>query len=185
MQMNAGMDTGDILTNVQVPITPEETGDSLFDKLCIAGAKLCVDTIPLIEQGKLTPRVQNEAEATYAGRLSKAIGRIDWQEDARVIERKVRGLNSWPSAYTTYHGKQMKIWSAAVADTDEGDRMAQTDGKEAYLPGTITDVAKDCFTVRTGNGDLIVREVQLEGKKRMSVRDFLLGYAVTVGEMIG
>lgn len=189
MQMNAGMDTGDILTNVQVPITPEETGDSLFDKLCIAGAKLCVDTIPLIEQGKLTPRVQNEAEATYAGRLSKTIGRIDWQEDARVIERKVRGLNSWPSAYTTYHGKQMKIWSAAVADTahdtDEGGRMAQTYGKESYLPGTITDVTKDCFTVRTGNGDLIVREVQLEGKKRMSVRDFLLGYAVTVGEMIG
>lgn len=178
MQMNAGMDTGDILTTVQVPITPEETGDSLFDKLCEAGAKLCVETIPLIEEGTLTPCPQDEEQATYAGKISKTLGKIDWNESAEVIERKVRGLNSWPSAYTTYNGKQLKIWRAVVetaSSTPDGNMQ----------PGAIINVTKENFTVQTGSGLLTVSEVQLEGKKRMSVKDFLLGYRLSCGEMLG
>ncbi len=183
MQMNAGMDTGDILTTVQVPITPEETGDSLFDKLCVAGAKLCVETIPLIEQGKVTPCPQDEEKATYAGKISKALGKIDWSESAEVIERKVRGLNSWPSAYTSYNGKQLKLWKAVVEQTSMAT-IAESAG-EAPQPGMVTDVTKESFTVQTGDGALTVSEVQLEGKKRMLVKDFLLGYRMTVGEMLG
>lgn len=174
MQMNAGMDTGDILTSVKVEITPEDTGDSLFDKLCIAGAKLCVQTIPMIEQGSLVPQPQNEAEATYAGKISKAVGRIDWAESAEVISRKVRGLNSWPSAYTQFQGKQLKIWKASVSGEAKNGAA-----------GTVHTVTKDTFQVNTGDGVLAVSEVQLEGKKRMPVRDFLLGYRVTVGETVG
>lgn len=174
MQMNAGMDTGDILTSVKVEITPEDTGDSLFDKLCVAGAELCVRTIPLIEQGSLTPQIQNEAEATYAGKISKAIGKIDWSESAEVIERKVRGLNSWPSAYTAYHGKQLKIWKASVSSENQNG-----------APGTVHAVTRENFSVNTGSGVLTVWEVQLEGKKRMQVRDFLLGYSMSAGETIG
>lgn len=176
MQMNAGMDTGDILTTVQVPITEQETGDSLFDKLCEAGAKLCVDTIPLIERGEITPCPQNEEQATYAGKISKALGKIDWNEPAAVIERKVRGLNSWPSAYTAYNGKQLKIWKAVVeTDACEGENK----------PGAIVCVSKESITVQTGSGLLTISEVQLEGKKRMSVKDFLLGYRMSCGEMLG
>lgn len=176
MQMNAGMDTGDILTTVQVPITAEETGDSLFDKLCVAGAKLCVETIPLLEQGAVTPRPQDEEKATYAGKISKVLGKIDWSESAEVIERKVRGLNSWPSAYTTYNGKQLKIWKAVVESISFAEKMQ---------PGAVINVTKENFAVQTGSGVLTVSEVQLEGKKRMSVKDFLLGYRMNCGEMFG
>lgn len=174
MQMNAGLDTGDILTTVKVEIEQTETGDSLFDKLCEAGARLCVETLPLIEQGRITPIRQNEAEATYAKRLSKSLGKVDWTESAQVIERKIRGLNSWPSAYTTYRGKQMKLWKAMTDQTVFDDAV----------PGTIAAVTKEAFGVQTGEGILMITEVQLEGKKRMPVKEFLLGYQMHVGEIL-
>ncbi len=176
MQMNEGIDTGDILTSAKVFIEPEETGDSLFEKMCKAGAELCVQTLPLIEQGSLTPIRQDETQATYAKKLNKSFGKIDWNEPAIVIERKIRGLNSWPSAYTTYHGKQLKLWKAAIKEN--ASEIAD------LKPGTIAEVDRDFFTVETGEGSLMIFELQLEGKKRMPVREFLLGYHMTVGETL-
>ena len=167
-QMEKGLDTGDMLSRVVVPIDRKETGESLHDKLMEAGAKLLVETLPLIEEGKITPEKQDESQADfYAVKLDKAMGHIDWKKPAEVIERFVRGLNSWPSAYTYYKGKTLKIWEADVVENHS----------EA-APGSVIQTGRDYFDVACGEGALRILSVQLEGKKKMTVKDFLLGYDV-------
>lgn len=174
MQMNEGLDTGDMLTRVVVPLVEKETGESLFDKLAEAGAKLIVETLPQIEVGALQPEPQKDDLSTYAKMIKKSMGEMDWQQEAVVLERKVRGLNSWPSAYTYFRGKTLKIWEAEVV-SEAADAS----------PGTITGVTKDSIRVQTGAGSLVLKQVQLEGKKRMAVKDFLLGYPVKAGDVFG
>lgn len=175
MQMAAGMDTGDILIQREIPIDEEETGGGLFDKLSILGGELIVDALPLIEKGELIPVPQDEEKATKCGKLSKNMGKIDFCKDAKTIGNLVRGLNPWPSAFTSLDGKSFKIWKAkALSESSKG--------KE---PGSIVSVSKDSFTVATGDGLLEITEVQLEGKKRMAVRDFLLGYKLEAGTKLG
>ncbi|MCM1086873.1 MAG: methionyl-tRNA formyltransferase [Muribaculaceae bacterium] len=176
MQMDKGIDTGDILMQSVVPIDEKETGDSLHDKLADVGAELIVEALVRIEAGEVTPRKQKEEDSCYARMLQKSMGKIDWKQETVQIERMVRGLNSWPSAYTSYLGKTLKIWESSIS----GDKAASNDA-----PGTITAVEKDAFYVRTGDGTLKITQVQLEGKKRMSVKDFLLGYPVKIGDMLG
>ena len=177
MQMDKGIDTGDILLQSAFPIDPKETGDSLHDKLAEEGARLIVETLEKIEAGEITPRKQKEEEASYAGMLQKSMGRIDWNKDAAQIERMVRGLNSWPSAYTTYRGKTLKIWDSDISENETAS--------EEVVPGMVTAVKKDAIYVRTGEKELRITELQLEGKKRMAVKDFLLGYQIKAGEMLG
>lgn len=175
MQMAKGIDTGDMFCKTVVPIDKKETGESLHDKLMEAGAKLIVDALAGIEKGELVPEKQNDALSSHAPMLTKSMGLIDWKKDAVVIERLVRGLNSWPSAYTFYQSKTLKIWEADVIE-------------EASLgnkPGCIVEVKKDYFDVCTGKGLLRIRSLQLEGKKRMAVKDFLLGYEMKPGMMLG
>lgn len=189
MQMNAGLDTGDMLSRVVVPIADTDTGDTLHDKLSAAGAKLLVETLPLIESGRVNREKQDDTQATYAKMLNKAMGRIVWEKSAEEIGRLVRGLNSWPSAFTTFRGKTLKIWEACVRTGQQA--KGQEDREEAgnislrAEPGCVTEVTKDSFTVQTGNGELVVRTVQMEGKKRMAVKDFLLGYPIKPGEQLG
>ena len=173
-QMAKGIDTGDMLMKTVVPIAPKETGASLHDKLMEAGAELILKVLPLIQEGKLIPEKQREEEASHTARLTKSMGKMDWSRDAASLERLVRGLNSWPSAYTTYKGKTLKLW-----ETDVEQVTADA------LPGTVVQVEKDFFDVAAGEGTLRVREVQLEGKRRMTVRDFLLGYDIAVGMRLG
>lgn len=170
MQMNAGCDTGDILYTKEYILDAKETGASLFDKLMVLGAKAIVEALPLIEAGKLTPVPQNDAEATHAAKLTKELGKLDFNKSAIELERLIRGLNSWPSAYTSFRNKQLKIWEAEVVDA-------------LGIPGTIVAVDKESFTIATGEGGLRILSLQLEGKKRMETKDFLLGYPVTVGEV--
>lgn len=172
MQMDKGLDTGDILFQKKVPITEEETGASLFDKLAEAGAELIVEALAKIEKGEVTPVKQNDNNSCYAKMLSKSTGKIDWNKSAVEIERLVRGLNSWPSAYTEYKGKQLKIWKAEVLPHIEGK------------PGTIAKVTKDAVIVCTKDGALSLLEIQLEGKKRMSTKEFLLGRTFAEGEVL-
>ena len=173
-QMAKGIDTGDMLLKKAVPIEAKETGGSLHDKLMAAGAELIVEALPKIERGELVPVKQEDEKSCYAGRLTKAMGLIDWKKDAVSIERLVRGLNPWPSAYTLYKGKTLKIWEADVIE-----------GETKEKPGTVTEIARDFFDVVTGEGILRVKSVQLEGKKKVSVRDFLLGYEVVNGLQLG
>ncbi|MDE5817950.1 MAG: methionyl-tRNA formyltransferase [Lachnospiraceae bacterium] len=173
-QMNAGIDTGDILASVCVDIAPEDTGDSLFEKLMHAGAALLIETLPRIEAGEITPEAQDETQATYAKRLSKELGQIDWGESAKIIERKIRAFHSWPGAYTTLSGKPFKLWGARISD-------APADGEA----GSVSAVTKEEIIVNCGEGRLVLTEVQLSGKKRMPVKDFLLGVKVQIGERLG
>lgn len=176
MQMDVGIDTGDILEKKEVPLAEDETGGSLFDKLAKAGASLCVSTIAHIEDGTITRTRQNEAEATHVGMISKQMGQIDWQRPAIEIERLIRGLNPWPSAYTSLEGKTLKIWKAAVLDMDTQDTA------EA---GTVVFADKKRMVIQTGAGQLSLQEVQLEGKKRMPVDAFLRGFPVKEGMVLG
>ncbi|MCR5526782.1 MAG: methionyl-tRNA formyltransferase [Lachnospiraceae bacterium] len=169
MQMNEGLDTGDMITQTKVKIESDETGGSLFDKLAAAGAELCVKTVAMIEDGTAVRTPQGEG-STYAKMLSKELGNIDFSKSADEISRLVRALNPWPSAYSFLNGKMLKIWKAEPCSAECSEEN-----------GTITDVEKDCFVVSCGNGSLKVYEIQLEGKKRMSVHDFLLGQKCEVG----
>ncbi|MDD6434820.1 MAG: methionyl-tRNA formyltransferase [Clostridiales bacterium] len=163
MQMDAGLDTGDILTKETVKIESDETGGSLHDKLSEVGGRLLVKTLALTEQGKLEPVKQGETTTEYASMLTKELGHIDWNRDALEIDRKVRGLSPWPSAYTRVNGKTFKIWSSEVV---EGDGSA---------PGTIIQKDRGKLVIACGSGALSLREVQMEGKKRMGIEDFLRG----------
>ena len=173
MQMNEGLDTGDMLTKVVVPIEDTDTGESLFDKLAEAGAKLMVETIPQIEAGTLHPQSQDDSLSTYAKMIKKEMGQIDWKKEAVVLERLVRGMNSWPSAYTHFNGKTLKIWEACVEKSEITE-----------IPGTVVEVTKNEIKVQTGKDLLVLKQIQLEGKKRMDVAAFLLGYKVEKGTVL-
>lgn len=180
MQMDKGLDTGDMLLQKEVEIDKRETGDSLHDKLAAAGAELIVEALPQIEAGKLTPRRQNDEESCYAKMLHKSMGKIDWNMPAEKLDCLIRGLLSWPGAYTVFRGKNLKIWEEEPVLP--GELLAEPLEAE---PGGIVRVEKDAFYVQCGDGILKVLSVQMEGKKRMSVRDFLLGYPMKPGEHLG
>ncbi|RHV00768.1 methionyl-tRNA formyltransferase [Firmicutes bacterium OM07-11] len=172
MQMDEGLDTGDMLLKTEVPITAEETGESLHDKLGKAGAALCVETLAKLQEGSIIPEKQGESPTVYAKMLDKKLGNIDWTKSAVEIERLVRGLNSWPSAYTYWNKKVVKIWKASVTDENSNEQV-----------GTVVKVEKDGFYVQTGNGLLKVLELQIPGKKRMDAGAFLRGYTIEPGEV--
>lgn len=180
MQMDEGLDTGDMLLKTEVPITPEETGESLHDKLAVAGAALCVETLEALQAGTVQPQKQGESPTPYAKMLDKKMGNIDWARPAEEIERLVRGLNSWPSAYTHWNGKVLKIWKAGVAETVQSSAGTDAGGQDAEL-GTVIRVEKNHFSVQTGEGLLVVKELQIPGKKRMDTGAFLRGYALEAG----
>ena len=176
MQMDEGVDTGDILTTVTVPIADDETAESLFEKLSKEGAELIVDTLPKLERGEITPIRQNDAESSHTKMMSKSLGEIDWNRSAVEIERLVRGLNSWPSAYTYINGKCVKLWRCAVSDKEfDGTKQA----------GEIIRVTKDTVEVACKKGILRICELQLEGKKRMDIKSFLLGNQWKEGMRLG
>lgn len=173
MQMDEGIDTGDILLVEKYTLSDKETGGSLFDKLESLGAKLLVETLEGLEAGSITPIPQG-SDYSHAAKLDKTTGVIDFSRTAVEIERLVRGLNPWPSAYTSYKGKTLKIWAADVDYTD----------CSGYKPGTIYKVDKDYIYVSTGENGLILKEVQLEGKKRMETQAFLRGCQVETGTIL-
>lgn len=169
MQMDEGLDTGDMIERAEVEIDPEETAGSLHDKLSLAGAKLCVSTLKALAEGTAVLTPQNGEESSYAKMLKKDMGNIDWTKSAEEIERFVRGLNPWPSAYTKLNGKILKIWKAQVLKEDSpAERQA----------GAFVFFDKKNWVVQTGDGCLSLLEVQLEGKKKMGVEEFLRGYSL-------
>ena len=174
MQMDEGLDTGDMLAKAIVPLDEKETGGSLFDKLSEAGGRLCVETLAKLEKGEITPEKQGESPTAYASMLDKKMGNIDWNKSAVVIERLVRGLNPWPSAYTHLDGKTLKIWACDV----------QPQSASKGESGEILEVTKDAIHVQTGDGILVLREIQLAGKARMDAGAFLRGYKVVPGTVL-
>ncbi len=175
MMMDAGLDTGDMLLQKEVELDPKETGDSLHDKLSAIGAPLLIETLKGLEAGTITPIPQDDAlTGEYAGMLRKELGEIDFSQPAVVIERLIRGLNSWPSAYTYLNDKTLKIWQADVLDRDYGGAF-----------GSVVEVTPDSLIVMTGMGALSLKEVQLAGKKRMDIASFLRGCKIEKGQILG
>ena len=175
MKMGVGLDTGDMISQAVVPLAEDETGGSLFDKLAEEGAELLIRTIPSIVDGTAVYTKQPEESPTpYAAMISYKMGLIYFTKSATYLERLVRGMNPWPSAYTFLNGKTLKVWKCSV---ESGNC-----GKEA--PGTITGVDKKGIHVACGTDKLVLKEVQLEGKKRMETDAFLRGYQVTEGIML-
>lgn len=188
MQMDKGLDTGDMLLKTVVPIDKEETGETLHDKLAVAGSKLIVEALTAIEAGTIEPEKQKDEESCYARMLTKSLGQINWQEDAEKIERLIRGLNSWPSAYTKYGNKTLKIWKGQVISEQDEQVLEKIKGQgmepENIKPGTVCFVSKEEIYVKTGKDLLNIVELQLEGKKRMTVKEFLLGRQIKVGTLL-
>ena len=167
MYMAEGLDTGDIIDTTIIKLDEKETGGSLFDKLAIEGGKLIVETLSKLENGTATRTPHDDEKSSYAGKITKELGQIDFTEPAVTIERLIRGLNPWPSAYTTLDGKTMKVWDATV---EEGNVTEQ--------PGEIVEIAKHYIKVATGENYLKINEIQLAGKKRMPMDAFLNGYTI-------
>ncbi len=178
MRMDAGLDTGDMILKERVPLAKDETGGSLFEKLSRVGADLLIRTLEALEDGTAQLEKQPaESPTPYAGMLKKEMGLIDWSRDAASIECLIRGLNPWPSAYTRYRGKMLKIWAAQVEN--------QTEAPGDVRPGTVLEVGKKTLKIQTGSGILSVKELQLEGKKRMETDAFLRGVRMEQGELLG
>jgi methionyl-tRNA formyltransferase len=169
MRMDEGLDTGDMILKKTVPLDKKETGGSLFEKLSKEGASLLIRTLKELEEGTASYEPQSESTTSYASMLKKQMGHIDFNREAVVIERLIRGLNPWPSAFAYLHGKTLKIWAADVLEEEYS-------GKPGEVIGT-----EDGLYIKTGKGALKVTELQLEGKKRMKADAFLRGYQVEKG----
>ena len=171
MLMDVGLDTGDMLLKTEIPMDPKETGGSLHDKLAAVGGELLEKTLIGLEAGTIVPEKQDDSQAgEYARMLDKELGHIDFNQPAVVIERLIRGLNPWPSAYTYIDGKALKIWEAEVLDRNYGCEY-----------GEVAEVTRNCLIIQTGIGALSVKSVQLQGKKRMDIAAFLNGYTIEKG----
>lgn len=180
MYMDVGIDTGDIILQKAIPIDLKETGGSLFDKMAVLGSDLLIEALKDIENGTATRTPQEHEKATHVRMISKEMGLLDFNEPAVKLERQIRGLNPWPSAYTLLDGKTLKLWQADV----EEDKLTGKGVQEA-IPGEVIEIHKDAIVVKTGEGNLAIKELQLEGKKRMAADAFLRGYPVPIGTKIG
>ncbi len=181
MQMDEGLDTGDMLLVRKYILSPDETGGSLFERLAGFGGPMVLDVLDMAENGTLKPVRQDGSQHTYAKMLKKEMGHIDFNAPAEDIERLIRGLDPWPGTFTRIHGKTLKIWKASVI-SKEGAAENGVDINEEISAGTVASVNKNDIIVKTGNGYLAVTSLQPEGKKRMDTGAFLRGYKIEKGE---
>lgn len=174
MRMDEGVDSGDILIQEQTPIGPDENFGELHDRLAAMGAELLLTALDRLQEGTLRPRPQDHRLATLAPRLVREDGRIRWGDDCREIACRIRGLSPSPCAFTSLEGKQLKVFAAAAEP-----------GPVMDAPGAIAGEGGGFLRVAAGQGHVLLKEVQLEGKKRMAVRDFLRGYPNIGGRVLG
>lgn len=175
MYMVEKLDAGDILTSIEVPITEEDNVGTLHVKLSAAGSKLLSETLPLLLEGRLTPKPQNNAEATFASNIKREQESIVWTKTGEEIYNHIRGLNPWPVAFTTLNGQVIKVW-----------RVEKVSGLKVEEPGTILKVESDGFTVSTGNETAIkIIELQPSGKTKMMSEQFLRGSKISIGTKLG
>ena len=171
MLMDAGLDTGPMLAKRAIPIAADETGQSLHDKLAPLGAELLIETLPKYLSGMIQPQTQDESQASYAPRIKKEEGRIDWSQSALVIERLVRAFTPWPGAFTNWRGRQLKIHAARH-------------GPGRARPGQVI-VQDGRIAIGAGAGLVYPIELQLAGKKRMPIDSFVNGHSDFVGALLG
>lgn len=176
MRMEAGLDTGPVLASARTPITTQDTGGSLHDRLAALGAELLVSNLPALLRGELRPHAQNDAQATYAKKLEKTEAQIDWSQPAAQIDRQIRAFNPWPVAQTTLGADTLRIWFSHC-----------TDQQHTASPGTIIAQQSDALLIATGTGVLAITELQWPGGKRLPVKEVLKARAqqLAVGVRLG
>ncbi len=174
MVMDEGMDTGDILLQAETPIGNGETCETLHDRLASLGAQLLSETLEKTKAGAIRPIQQDHSKATYAPPLKKEDGRIDWKKGAEEIDRQVRAFNPWPGAFTKLGGLLLKVYKGEIREKTPSEK-----------PGTVVWVGSDFIEVETGKGSYLLKEVQLEGRRIMAIREFLSGHPVPVGTIFG
>ncbi len=175
MQMGAGLDDGPILLQEEAPIAADETGGSLFDKLSVTGAALCVRTLALLEEGSITPRPQDESRATKVGRITKEMGALDFSLPAAVLARRVRGLDPWPGTYTAHQGKRLKVLAAQAVPQG---------GRPVLAAGEVFAGCRDAIEVQTADGVLRILSVLPQNGRQMAAKDYLLGHAFADGDRL-
>ena len=174
MYMDEGLDTGDMILTSEFNLNDEITAGELHDIMKVEGANVLKETIDLIEKGE-APRIkQNHDEFTYAPMMSKSLGQIDFSKSAKDIHNLVRGVNPWPSAYTTYDNQTMKVWKTKV--------LNETSDKK---PGTIISVDKEGIRVSTKDNIILIKEIQMPGKKRVLVEEYIKGNSIEVNKVLG
>lgn len=169
MLLDEGMDTGDVLLQAETPIGNDETGEMLRDRLAVLGGQLLSQTLEKMKSGTIRPVPQDHTKATYAPPIKKEDGHIDWGKKAEEIDRQVRAFNPWPGAFTKWGDLLLKIYKGESKEKFNAERA-----------GTVVWVGSDFIEVGTGNGSYFLKEIQLEGKKRMAVREFLSGHRIPV-----
>lgn len=174
IKMSSTMDAGDIFSQVKISIEEKETALSLRVKMMAQGPDFLVKTIQSIEENNYTLTVQNSKDVTLAPKLTKELGKIDWEKSALQIDRLVRGLYPWPSAYTFYKGKMLKILKAEVASS-----------YQSSVPGQVLDIQHDSIGVSCAQGGLLIKKVHLDSAKPMAMDDFLSGHQLKVGDKLG
>lgn len=174
MEMVKKMDAGDMIAKASTPITDEDNVGTMFEKLAVIGCDLLLKTLPDYIAGNIKPEPQDESKATFSPNITPEEERIDWNKSAREVFNHIRGLYPWPVAHTLLDGKRFKIYEVSLA---EGQGQ----------PGQIIEKGKETLVVATGDGAISLKTVQLAGKPRMSVVDFLngVGRKLEVGELIG
>jgi methionyl-tRNA formyltransferase len=175
MLMDVGLDTGAMLVKKKTAIGWDEDTQSLHDRLCILGADALDETLDLLLAGKLVPEPQDDSLSSYAPMLKKGDGRIDWNTDSRTVRNMVRGMSPWPGAFTLLDGKLLKIYRVRAAE----------DSGEGAEPGTILSAGRDGIDVACGKGRIIIEELQLEGRKKLSSVEFLSGWKLQPGLVLG
>ncbi|HTG80693.1 MAG TPA: methionyl-tRNA formyltransferase [Geobacteraceae bacterium] len=172
MQMDVGLDTGDMLVKKRTAIDPEEDSRALHDRLAMLGAKTLAETLDLLVADKLVPEKQDDALSCYAPMLKKEHGLLDWSTGAQEIKNLVRGVTPWPGAFSYLDGKAVKVFRVDVADG-------------SGTPGTILRAGREGIDVACGRGSVLVKELQLEGRKRLAAAEFLAGYKIEPGTVLG
>jgi methionyl-tRNA formyltransferase len=180
MYMAEGLDTGDMISKVEVPIEDSDTTGSMFEKLSLAGAKLLRDTLPDLLAGNVTAVAQNHEDATYAPNLTREDEKIDWNRTSLQIFNQVRGQNPWPGTFTTFNGEVLKIWACFHPVNDNPEQTANS----RHVPGTIVQVSARGVEVKTGDGSIWLRQVQPAGKKSMDIEQFIRGGKIAEGAVL-
>jgi methionyl-tRNA formyltransferase len=178
MVMDEGMDTGDILLQREIPIGEEETCETLHERLASLGSQLLLETLEKMKSGNIRPIPQDQSKATYAPPFKKGDGHIDWKKEAKEIDRQVRAFNPWPGAFTKWGKQLLKIYEGEIR---EGEPARPSVGNRAGKAGTVVWAGSDFMEVETGRGTFLIREIELEGRRRMSIREFLSGHPMAVG----
>lgn len=170
MQMDVGLDTGDMLLKMQTEIGENETSGELFDRVAVMGAELLIKTLVALENGELKPEKQNDAESNYAAMLDKTMSPVDWNKPAQIVHNQIRGLDPWPVALTYLDGKTLKLFSSELSKELNGGKAGEA------------KALKNGLAVFCGDGKaVVIKEVQFEGKKRMNAADFLRGHPLAEG----